>query len=173
LKEWRSIGNKTSKTRDARPKAKKIVILVSAAVAVCVCIVVFGLGLDGQRARDGAPEQDGVGADVSATPGLEPAEPAGVQDDGESPPAGEVPVSEEEILAAQEMLRKLIDENSAKLERKAADLVEMEAMLDLLTEMNDDPDRIERYGKLIEDTKKEMSETEDRLARYEEELIKE
>jgi hypothetical protein len=168
------------------------VVLVVAAAAVCVCFVVFGpglAGLDSQREQSGTiekdgvapvvvtspgdPGQDGSGADVSVTPGLAPAEPAGADADSGYAEPGEVPVTEEERQAGQAMLRKLIGENSAKLEKKDAELVEMEAMFDLLTEMGDDPERIELYRKLIEDTNAEMQEIKEQTARYERELTKE
>jgi putative ubiquitin-RnfH superfamily antitoxin RatB of RatAB toxin-antitoxin module len=187
-------------TGASTPSSKIRIVIGLAVAAVCVCIVIFGPGLaelGKQREQADTTEKgsvtpivvtspgdvddeastasglgpDGSDAEVSATPGLEPAEPVGAQDS--SGEAGEVPLTEEERRAEQDMRTQLIGQNNAKLEKKEAELAEMEAMLDILTEMADDPDRIELYKKLIADTKDEMQGIKEQTARYEKESIKE
>ncbi|MDR1293194.1 MAG: hypothetical protein LBJ91_07375 [Clostridiales Family XIII bacterium] len=131
--------------------------------------------------QSGELAQDSAGSGSSTdsgggTPGsedIEPAEPVAagtLTDGGEAAPAGESIETKEEHANAQAMLTQLIAENNAKIEKKEAELTEMNAMLDILTDMGDDPGRVELYKKLIEDTKNGIQETREQTARYEKEL---
>jgi hypothetical protein len=147
----------------AAPKVRKRVILILAAIAVCAFVLVLALRPYGIGEKSGDGQDDPYG-DVSVTPGLEPASPA-IASEGEG--------AESDSPATQKMLANLIDENNEKIERKEAALVEMRNMLDLLTETEGDPARIERYRKLIEDTERDIQEIADSSARYEADVIKE
>jgi putative ubiquitin-RnfH superfamily antitoxin RatB of RatAB toxin-antitoxin module len=132
---------------------------------------------DGEIAQEGETvQQSGASATSSAVQTLSPAEPANVSAQSgadEYATEGEGVVTEEDRQAAQSMLHQLIDENNSKVERKELELADMKAMLDLLTEMGDDPDRVELYKKLISDTKDELQKIREQTERYEKELTKE
>jgi hypothetical protein len=187
-------------TDSAAPSIKTRIVLGLVAAAVCVCVVVFGPGLAElvkQQGQAGTIEKDGIApvvvtntdgakqdgeiaqqddTETLTTKDLNPADPVGLGDESDADQnvqPGQVPISEEERLSSQAMLQQLISDNYAKIQKKESELIEMQAMLDLLLEIGDDPDRVSLYKNLITDTKAEVQDIKNKTLRYENELTKE
>lgn len=60
----------------------------------------------------------------------------------------------------------LVSQNQEKLEKRKIELADMKAMLSILEEINEDPDRIQLYRQLVDRTEKEILELQNDIARY-------
>jgi hypothetical protein len=82
----------------------------------------------------------------------------------------EKPATDKTNSNNESIAKALITDLNEEVETKNGELKEMKAMLELLEEQNNDPERIALYKELIKKTKTEISETKDRIKRYKETL---